>query len=96
MTYDPPRQSVPRPTGDPLEIDLVFNVRSCGTCKFFWPRDNAKQAYGPYPSYDFISNTPKLAAPADDPFSFAWVKGQTRRLRFRTARSWTAAARRRS
>ena len=78
MTYDPPRQSVPQPTGDPLEIDLVFNVRPCGTCKFFWPRDAAKQPYGPYPSYDFISNTPKLAAPADHPFSFAWVKGQTR------------------
>jgi hypothetical protein len=78
MAYDPPRQSTSVPTGDPLEIDLVFNVRRCGTCQFFWPPDPTRQPYGPYPSYDFDSNTPTRAEPAGNPFSFAWVKGSTR------------------
>jgi hypothetical protein len=78
MPYDPERQIAPQQTGDPMEIDLVFNVRRCGTCRFFWPHNTAKQPYGPYPTYNFVSNTPRLAKPAGDPFSFAWVKGETR------------------
>src|SRR5262249_13202358 len=57
MQYDPPRQRNPRRTQDPLEIELVYNVRSCGTCEFFWP-ERSPQPYGPYPTYDFTSNTP--------------------------------------
>ncbi|HTB89326.1 MAG TPA: hypothetical protein VK743_15295 [Steroidobacteraceae bacterium] len=78
MTYDPPRRSTSAATGDPLEIDLVLNVRCCGTCKFFWPSDSSRQPYGPYPTYDFSSNTPTLAEPVNDPVSFPWVTGKTR------------------
>jgi hypothetical protein len=78
MTYDPPRQTAAKPTGDPMEIDLVFNVRPCGTCNFFWPKRADRQPYGPYPSYDFNSNTPTEAEPAGNPRSFPWLKGQTR------------------
>ena len=39
MAYDPPRRSTPKLTGDPLEVELVFGVRPCGTCSFFWPPD---------------------------------------------------------
>src|SRR5207244_9191091 len=46
-SYNPPHQKTPRPTNEPLEIDLVFNVIACGTCEFFWPDDPSKQPYGP-------------------------------------------------
>jgi hypothetical protein len=78
MTYDPPRRKTPKPTRDPLEIELVFNVRPCGTCGFFWPPASARQPYGPYSSYDFDSNTPTTNVPHGDPSSYAWLKGTTR------------------
>jgi hypothetical protein len=78
MTYDPPRQAAPKPTGDPMELALVLNVRPCGTCGFFWPQDSTKQPYGPYPAYDFDSNTPTTQAPKGDEPSFAWLSGTTR------------------
>lgn len=56
---------------DPLEVALVYTVRSCRACQFFWPPENA-QPYGPFPTYDFTSNTPeekKLPSP--------WVTGKT-------------------
>ncbi|MBD0371604.1 MAG: GTPase, partial [Pyrinomonadaceae bacterium] len=77
MPYDPPRQRKPNPPKDPLEIDLVYNVRPCGTCRFFWPTNSAEQPYGPYPVYDFDSNTPKENEP-DGAKSFLWLKGTTR------------------
>jgi hypothetical protein len=77
VPYDPPRQLSPKPPHDPLEIELVFNVRSCGTCDFFWPQ-KSPQPYGPYPSYDFKSNTPTENAPAGSPSSFVWIEGVTR------------------
>src|SRR5580698_3057879 len=82
MPYNPPRQGSPVATGDPLEVELVFNVRCCGTCQFFWPANASQQPYGPYPTYDFASNTPKLAEPANNPESFAWVKGKTQAAGF--------------
>jgi hypothetical protein len=78
MLYDPPRQSHPQPPKDPLEIQLVFNVRPCGTCAFFWPQNTAEQPYGPYSSYDFNSNTPAEKAPESDQNSFLWIEGVTR------------------
>jgi hypothetical protein len=77
MPYDPPRQLNPKPPQDPLEIELVYNLRSCGTCQFFWPPDTP-QPYGPYPSYDFLSNTPTEAPAGEAGDSFVWIQGTTR------------------
>ncbi len=78
MPYDPPRQRKPKPPKDPLEIELVYNVRPCGTCEFFWPENPAQQPYGPYPCWDFDSNTPPEKDPEGNVVSFVWVKGTTR------------------
>jgi hypothetical protein len=78
-SYDPPRRNPPSATGDdPLEVELVYTVRTCGSCSFFWPTDPATQPYGPYSTYDFPSNTPALASPPADAASFAWLTGVTR------------------
>lgn len=76
MPYDPPRQKAPAPPQNALEIDLVLNVRPCGTCGFFWPSD-APQTYGPYSSFDFAGNTPQGADPQGQT-SFVWLQGVTR------------------
>lgn len=76
--YDPPRQKEPVKTGDPLEVELVYNVRSCGTCNFFWPENPADQSYGPYPIYDFKSNFPVGTKPEGTPESYPWMKVVTR------------------
>ncbi|MDY8138717.1 hypothetical protein [Aquimarina sp. 2201CG5-10] len=76
-TYNPKRSNIEQ-IENPLEIDLVYNVRSCGTCKFFWPDDVSKQPYGPFPIFDFNSNTPQENDPTDDPVDYAWLKGTTR------------------
>jgi hypothetical protein len=78
LAYDPPRQSKPKPIDDPTEVALALNVRPCGTCSFFWPRDSAQQPYGPYPAYDFDANTPKENPPPHDAPSYLWLKGTTR------------------
>jgi hypothetical protein len=58
-------------------LELVYGVRSCGTCEFFWP-ERAPQPYGPYPTYDFASNTPTEKEPAGTLNSLAWLQGTTR------------------
>ncbi|HYN86906.1 MAG TPA: hypothetical protein VER55_00180 [Ardenticatenaceae bacterium] len=82
MPYHPTRQKTPRPTGAPLEIDLVFNVRPCGTCTYFWPDDPSQQPYGPYPAFDFGPG--KLPDPETDQIvvSFPWTVGTTRPAAF--------------
>jgi hypothetical protein len=77
MTYNPPRQNTPPAPKDPLEIDLVYNLRPCGTCDFFWPENQSTQPYGPYPTYDFDQNFPKENAPAPGASSFVWIDGST-------------------
>lgn len=78
MPYHPPRQKLPRPTGAPLEIDLVFNVRPCGTCSYFWPDDPSKQPYGPYPSFDLSVNEPSEPTPDPTAFTYPWLVETTR------------------
>lgn len=56
---------------DPLEVALVYTVRSCRTCQFFWPTE-AEHPYGPFPSYDFTSNTPPMKE-----LPSPWVNGKT-------------------
>lgn len=81
--YTPPRQ-VPKPTGQPAEIDLVFNVTACGTCQFFWPDDPAQQPYGPFPSFEMeIGAPPDLDVPQKT-VSFPWLKTVTRPPSFPT------------
>jgi hypothetical protein len=77
MPYDPPRRKTPGSTSDPLEVALVFGVRPCGTCSFFWPPETGQQPYGPYPAYDFDANTP-APHPAGSDATFAWLNGTTR------------------
>jgi hypothetical protein len=76
-SYDPPRQATPAAPAHPLEIDLVYNVTRCGTCSFFWPTDPGRQTYGPYPGFDFPSNTPATAEDSGNPSSFPWLEGVT-------------------
>jgi hypothetical protein len=66
---------------DPLEVKLVFGVRSCRTCKFFFP-DKKPKPYGPFASFDFDTNTPKTNTPPNQsgekyPKPWKWVKGTT-------------------
>ena len=75
--YDPPRLRTPNPSKDPLEIALVYQVRPCGTCTFFWPDDPSQQPYGPYPTYDFLVNEPGGPDPRATVKSFNWIKGRT-------------------
>ncbi len=76
--YDPPRRKKPIQTGDPLEVELVHNVRPCGTCTFFWPEKPADQSYGPYPMFDFTSNFPVADKPDGTPESYPWMRVVTR------------------
>lgn len=79
MSYDPPRQKIPREVASyPLEVELVLNTRTCGTCNFFWPDDPSHQPYGPYPSYDFKTNTPVTASADGSQTSFKWLSSATR------------------
>src|SRR5665213_576079 len=63
-------------TVDPLEIGLVFNVSSCGTCSYFWPDDFSRQPYGPYPCFDFKTNTPQ-GTPPNGQSDYEWLTGIT-------------------
>ena len=76
-TYNPPRKKH-QELGEPLEVELVYNVRSCGTCSFFWPKAPEKQPYGPFPSYDFKKNFPKENKAADAAVkNYPWVEAVT-------------------
>ncbi|HZN14430.1 MAG TPA: hypothetical protein VFB78_09205 [Acidimicrobiales bacterium] len=77
MTYIPPREANPQPTGQPIEVDLVFNVTSCGTCDFFWPAAPGHQIYGPYPSFDITMTPPPPKDPPASTPAFVWAQGTT-------------------
>jgi hypothetical protein len=76
-TYNPPRQPAPKATGDPLEVELVYNLTACGTCSYFWPASPAAQPYGPYPTFDISMNPPPPKDPDAATKSFKWVDAVT-------------------
>jgi hypothetical protein len=80
--YDPKRQQNPIDSDDPIEVALVFNVRPCGTCDFFWPGNPADQPYGPFPMFDFQSNTPEGNSPKQESTAYPWMKISTREPSF--------------
>ena len=75
--YNPARFVESPGADDPLEVKLVYQVQSCGTCKFFWPDDIKKATYGPYSSFDFDVNTPYTADPLPDTTTSPWLLGRT-------------------
>jgi nucleoside phosphorylase len=76
--YNPPRSVSDASAGDTLEIQLIHQVRSCGSCSFFWPQDKLKQSYGPYTSYDFDVNAPHTAPYKPGSVFSPWAMGRTR------------------
>lgn len=75
--YTPSRFATSPSTEDSLEVKLVYEVQSCGTCRFFWPEDKSKAGYGPYTSFDFDINAPYPAAPLPQTNTSPWVLGRT-------------------
>lgn len=79
--YDPPRRgdgSARAVAEDPLEVKLAFQVRACGTCNFFWPRDRSQQPYGPYTAFDMDVNVPYAATLGAGAGPQRWITGRTR------------------
>ena len=65
----------------PLEVRLVFNVRKCNSCSYFWPGGNKPLPYGPYPTFDFLKNEPAENEPGNAS-DFYWIKGDTQKEGF--------------
>jgi nucleoside phosphorylase len=75
--YNPPRSKGAFAADDPIEVKLAYQVRSCGTCSFFWPEKKTDQPYGPYTAYDFQGSTP-FAAPFKSTTNAApWLLGRS-------------------
>ena len=75
-TYNPPK-ATSKDSGNPIEIDLVYQVRTCGTCQFFWPDDIATQPYGPYPAFDFTTNYPEGKSAGKNTTDYFWLNALT-------------------
>ena len=80
--YNPKRLTNSPNEEDPLEIKLAYQVRSCGTCSFFWPDKKSEQTYGPYTAFDFSVNTPYEAPSNPNVKESPWVLGKTRPTSF--------------
>lgn len=76
--YNPSREHTPADEADPLEVQLAFQVRSCGTCSFFWPADPKKRTYGPYTAFDFDTTVPYPASANGRSGAVRWLSGRTR------------------
>lgn len=76
--YNPRRLTKAPSSQDPLEVRLVYEVRSCGSCSFFWPSEKNKQPYGPYTAYDFDTNAPYTAKAEAGSGPSRWAMGRTR------------------
>jgi hypothetical protein len=77
-TYHPARFTEAPDKDDPIEVKLVYQVLSCGTCKFFWPDDKHQAPYGPYSAFDFDVNFPYEAARPSGAATAPWTLGRTR------------------
>ncbi len=77
-SYAPPRATQAPYADDPLEVKLAYQVRSCGTCSFFWPEEKRAQSYGLYTAYDFEGDAPYAAPFKSSSNSSPWVLGRTR------------------
>jgi hypothetical protein len=75
--YNPDRASAKPLDDDPLEVKLVYQVGSCGTCEFFWPKNSREQPYGPYSSYDFDIDTPYANVDTSGAITSRWVTART-------------------
>ena len=76
--YNPPRRHGNQEAEDPIEVKLAYQVRSCGTCSFFWPPEKRQQPYGPYTAFDFDVNVPYASAATPGAALSPWVSGRTR------------------
>ncbi len=76
--YNPTRGADYSTANDPLEVKLAYQVRSCGTCDFFWPQDGIRPVYGPYTAFDFDVSAPYPASIPTDEKVGPWVLGSTR------------------
>ena len=76
--YNPRRLTLAPSSQDPLEVRLAYDVRSCGSCSFFWPSEKNEQPYGPYTAYDFDTNAPYTAKAACGSGPSNWAIGRTR------------------
>jgi nucleoside phosphorylase len=76
--YNPIRSTDLSLEDDPLEVKLAYQVRSCGTCNFFWPKDKDQQTYGPYTAFDFNVSQPYPAEAIENSVESPWVFGITR------------------
>src|SRR2546426_2504991 len=66
------------PAGLPLEVELVYRVRGCRSCSFFWPSDPAQQPYGPFPSFDVHLGDRQAPDPDPSVVSYPWMVATTR------------------
>ena len=76
--YNPTRNVDLSAEDDPIEVRLAFQVRSCGTCNFFWPEKKKEATYGPYTAFDFDVSTPYPAPPLSGQDTYPWILGRTR------------------
>lgn len=75
--YNPERNKDLSEKEDPLEVKLAYQVRSCGTCNFFWPDDKKLAPYGPYSAFDFDVNIPYPKRAEKDKTTSQWLLART-------------------
>lgn len=75
--YTPRRRKEPEVRKESAEVGLVYGVRACGSCAFFWPEDIKQRPYGPYTAWDVDTDTPYSGNPDGTVEGSPWVLGRT-------------------